>query len=823
MSEQELSRLTPSTSEQQILATAEQRGPWVLVYRGWSPAQEGHREALCTTGNGYFATRGAAPEARADGIHYPGTYVAGTFNRLRTEIAGREVKDESIVNVPNWLPLGFRLEDGPWFEVAAVELLDYEQELDLRRGLLTRTVRFRDRAGRRTRVVQRRFVSMARAHLGALEIEIEPEDWSGRVEVRSALDGTVRNSGVARYEGLANLHLDVEGTTEIDAETIGLEARTTQSRIVIAEAATTRVRAGRATERWLAESEGGIAHHIVLEVRRGEPAVVEKIAAIHTSRDPAISEPGEAARLTLAAAADFERLLAEHVTRWAHLWERAGIELDEGERTRFALNAHIFHMLQVISEHTAGLDVSVPARGLHGEAYRGHIFWDELFLFPYLSFRFPGLAKSLLRYRHRRLPAARRAAAAAGLRGAMFPWQSGSDGREETPLIHLNPKSGRWVPDNSRRQYHISAAVAYNVIHHYRVTRDLDFIAFRGAEIVLEVARFWGSIAELDAETGRYVIRGAMGPDEYHDAYPGADRPGLDNNAYTNVTAVWVLCRALELLEHLPRARAAALIERIELSTAELDRWREISERMTVPFHGDGIISQFEGYDGLEEFDWAGYRDRYGDIQRLDRILEAEGDTTNRYKASKQPDALMLLFLFTPDELRSLFDRLGYTLGPGAIARNIDYYSRRTSHGSTLSRVVGSWVLARADRAASWALFREALESDLSDIQGGTTAEGIHLGAMAGTVDLIQRGYTGIEPREDALAFAPVLPEDLRGMSFSIHYRDHWDVGVRIDRDSISITLPESDLDPPITVEVGDQRVRVAPGETRVFGLAVHA
>src|SRR5690606_37414228 len=159
--------------------------------------------------------------------------------------------------------------------------------------------------------------------------------------------------------------------------------------------------------------------------------------------------------------------------------------------------------------------------------------------------------------------------------------------------------------------------------------------------------------------------------------------------------------------------------------------------------------SQFEGYERLEEFDWEGYRAKYGDIQRLDRILEAEGDSVNCYKASKQADVLMLFYLFSSEELESVFTRLGYPFPHESIPRIIDYYVHRTSNGSTLSRIVHSWVLARADRTRSWALLEEALESDIADIQGGTTAEGIHLGAMAGTVDLVQRGHTGLEIHED--------------------------------------------------------------------------
>src|SRR5690606_15515795 len=146
-------------------------------------------------------------------------------------------------------------------------------------------------------------------------------------------------------------------------------------------------------------------------------------------------------------------------------------------------------------------------------------------------------------------------------------------------------------------------------------------------------------------------------------------------------------------------------------------------------------------------------------IHRLDRILEAEGDTVNRYKASKQADALMLLYLFSAEELHEIFVHLGYAVEPDMMRRMIDYYLRRTSHGSTLSRMVHSWVLVRSDRAHSWELLRQALESDISDVQGGTTREGIHLGAMAGTVDLVQRGQTGLEIRDGIIRLDPCLPE----------------------------------------------------------------
>jgi trehalose/maltose hydrolase-like predicted phosphorylase len=250
----------------------------------------------------------------------------------------------------------------------------------------------------------------------------------------------------------------------------------------------------------------------------------------------------------------------------------------------------------------------------------------------------------------------------------------------------------------------------------------------------------------------------------------------------------------------------------LELTDMELAQWDRISRRMRVVFHRDGILSQFEGYEDLEEFDWNAYRGRYGDIQRLDRILEAEGDTPNRYKLSKQSDVLMLFYLLSAEELTALFTRLGYQFDPETIVDNINYYLNRTSHGSSLSRVVHSWVLARSDRARSWQLFQEALMADLDDSQKGTTAEGIHLGAMAGSVDILQRCYTGIETRGGALWINPALPADLDELSMRLRYRHHLlilDVGHRHVR--LRSLKPDAG---PITVRVTGRKYSLAGGET---------
>ena len=298
-------------------------------------------------------------------------------------------------------------------------------------------------------------------------------------------------------------------------------------------------------------------------------------------------------------------------------------------------------MSQTISNNSVGRDSGVPARGLHGEAYRGHVFWDELFIVPFLSVRMPQLARALLQYRYRRLDQARWAASNAGYAGAMFPWQSASDGREETQTMHLNPVSGHWLPDASRLQRHVNAAITYNTWQYYQATGDLEFLRFYGAEMILEIARFWASAASYNHSLDRYEIKGVMGPDEYHERYPDRDEPGLDNNAYTNLMAVWCLCRAFDTLELLPHSSAQDLKERLSISERELDQWRDVSHKMRVCFH-DGVISQFEGYENLAELDWDVYRARYRDISRLDRILESEGLSTNSYQVAKQADVMML-------------------------------------------------------------------------------------------------------------------------------------------------------------------------------------
>jgi len=788
---------------------------WELVYEGYDPKYEPLREALCTVGNGYVATRGCAPEAGASDAHYPGTYATGVYNTLTDRVAGRTIENESLVNLPNWLSLTFRINGGAWFHVDDTELLFYRQTFDLRHATLTRRLRFRDGSGQITTLTQHRFASMHQPHVLAMRTTIGAENWSGTLEFRSLLDGTVRNTMVERYRSLSSAHLTATVIDEIAPDSVVLRTETSQSRIPIAVAARTTVWRddARADAEYAVVREGDRGgHNIRVPLAAGQSVTCEKVATIFTGRDTAISEPASAAQQYLEAAGRYADVHHQHARAWARLWEQCSVGLaDKSTGALQVLRLHLVHLLQTISPHTAELDAGVPARGLHGEAYRGHIFWDELFVSPVLSVRMPNVSRSLLLYRYRRLPEARRAAQRAGYLGAMYPWQSGSDGREVSQELHLNPQSGRWNPDASSRAHHVGLAIAYNAWQHYQVTGDRQFLIDYGAEMLVEIARFWVGLANFDHSRGRYTIRGIIGPDEFHSGYPGKEYEGIDNNAYTNVMAVWVILRAMDALDLLPLRDRLDLVGKVDLTADELDRWDHVTRRMFVPFHDD-VISQFEGYSELAELDWESYRQRYENIQRLDRILEAENDSVNNYKASKQADALMLFYLLSSEELLGLFGRLGYHFTPEQIPETIDYYLSRTSDGSTLSAIVHSWVLARANRHHAMRYFVQVLGSDVADIQGGTTSEGIHLAAMAGSVDLLQRCFTGLETRDDRLVLGPHWPEALGPIEFPFVYRGHR-LHLRISGRTGDLTSEAGNAG-PIMVECRGRVQHLLPGHT---------
>jgi beta-phosphoglucomutase family hydrolase len=746
---------------------------WNLLYHVYDPDKEKSREALLSTGNGFFATRGAMEETSAGEHNYPGSYMAGLYNRRKSKVSDKWIENEDFVNFINWLPVSFRIEGGEWFDPNKHNFDLEERRLDLKTGVLYRSLIVNHEDGRKTRVESSRFVSMANPHLGALEYRVLPLNYSGLIEVYSGIDGDLINDGVERYRDLDQHHLDQLDQGRMN-EMGYVIVKTNQSDITIS--VTEKLSLTKGTKSFSPEDfhteKGKIKTFFKLNISKGESGTLRKLVSIKNSRDFETYNPLGASIDELSNKQSWDTVLSDSIKAWAEIWKRADLEITGDRYSQMLLRLHIYHLYTTASPHYKDLDFGIPARGLHGEAYRGHIFWDELYALPFYIANYPEIARSVLMYRYRRIDEARKYAEEHDYEGIMFPWQSGSSGREETQVIHLNPVSGEWGPDYSSLQRHISIAVAYNIWQYYQITADQDFMNSYGAEMFFGICRFWASKCVKNEENGRYSIKHVMGPDEFHEKLPESDEGGVTDNAYTNLMVVWCLRTAFDIMDQLSIEERKRIVDKIVLKKEELVKWKDISSNINININEDGIIEQFEGYFGLKEIDFDEYREKYDYIHRMDRILKAEGKSPDAYKVAKQADTLMVYYNLDPSEVQSIIKRLGYDVPDDMLKRNFNYYIERTSHGSTLSRVVHAYLAKlMGGNEKAWDLYIEALESDYVDIQGGTTAEGIHMGVMGGTVLAAISVFAGLNWRGDALRLDPDLPGGWKEMKFSFSFK----------------------------------------------------
>lgn len=748
--------------------------PRELVFDDAPPEEQPRRESLLGLGNGVLFRRACPPEAaagpRGDGVpaegHYPGLYRAGFYDHAQREVAGETTAITSLARLPDPLALGLRLgEDPGWFAPGEVELLHLRQRLDMEAGLGQRELVFRDRAGRETRLREESLVSLAQDGLLLLRWELTPLNWSGPLRLRALLPLRVVNAKLERTRAYEGRHVDVAPLPAPGR--LAVRVRTTDGR-----------RALRIESRLLAQDGGeppgeGRGEHALWqelrrEARRGEALRVELRATVEPLEG---AGPGEAA----GAGSGDEReagdaAVAAHRAAWRGLWDEVRIEMpgEPGLERRCRFSA--FHLLQTASPRSAAHDCGLPARGWQ-EGYFGHVFWDELFAFPFYSLRFPQIARGLLLYRHRRLDAAREAARRAGLRGAMYPWRSAASGAEETPAWQFIPPAGRWRRDHTRLQRHIGAAIAHNLWQHHLATGDLELFTHCTGEMLVEIARFWASLATPAADgSGRLSIRGVIGPDEYHDGCPDTEAPGLDDNAYTNVMAAWTLCCASRLPERLPHEAWRALRARTGLQERELADWDAVGRRLVVPMLEGGVIAQFDGFERLRPPDAPPLPQR-DPGQRTDWWLQARGEDVDAYQVTKQADVLMLFHLLGHGGAQALLAHLGAALPPGGFERTVRYYMARITHESSLSHIACAGALAGLDPEASWHYFRKSLHSDLGPDASAGTHEGLHLGAMAGAWDVLQRLYLGLHLEHDALVVAPDPPPALREAGTQLRVR----------------------------------------------------
>jgi beta-phosphoglucomutase family hydrolase len=777
---------------------------WNLSYSDYVPEKEKTRETLLTIGNGYFGTRGALEECLGGEINYPGTYIAGLYNRLISKVGDRDIENEDFVNAPNWLPIRFKIGDGDWIKINKVEILDIERKLDFATGLLSKKIIIRDKTGKETQIVSKRFASMDNPHLAGISYEVTPLNYSAHITFESGLDGNIINDGVERYRQLNQKHIEpsLEG---VDDNVSFLQVKTTQSEILITQTAKRRLFLNDKeikAESYHFQERGCVITRFGNHIEKNETYRLEKMVSIFTSMEWDTKNPLKEAMNLVLSSGDFENAFLRSKQRWIEIWNNIDIKIEGDRLAQKLLRMHLYHLMVSLSPNNKNIDASITARGLHGEAYRGHIFWDELFILPFYNVHFPEVAKAALMYRYRRLQNAREYATEYGYKGAMFPWQSGSDGREETQVVHLNPVTGKWGDDYSSLQRHVSLAIAYNTWQYFHVTNDIGFIENYGAEMFLEICRFWVSKTNYDEKTGRYSIKNVMGPDEFHEKYPGAKEGGLKDNTYTNLMVVWALTKANQFLEKIGNEAKQHIFTKTNLNQNEFNKWADIASKMNIVIE-DNILSQYDGYFKLKELDWDYYRHKYGNVYRMDRILKAEGKSADDYKVAKQADTLQLFYNLDKSEVDDILDKLDYHLDKDYLQENLEYYLQRTSHGSTLSRVVHAQLANMInDKKLSWDLYLDALTSDYNDIQGGTTGEGIHAGVMAGTVLISQQSFAGLNLKGNIVAFSPKLPEHWRNISFNFSFKETI-YYCRVSAKSLTIKQTNKN-ETPVLIKVND-------------------
>lgn len=747
---------------------------WYLDYYHYDPEQEKTRESLCTIGNGYFGTRGAWPELSPYSHHYPGTYVAGIYNKLETNIQDKNIVNEDLVNFPNWLLFKFRIANAPWVNLDDVEILRYHSRLNLKSGIFSREIIINDKKGRKTKIYTERLASKREPHAAAQKYSITPLNHTSVFTIQTGIKDNVINNGVDRYKQLNDKHLKLL-SKGFEEGLINVAVETNQSHIKIAESAKILIYQNNSklsTPLTTIKDQDSIAVQFEKSVAEGNKLDIEKLVTIYTSNDKGVNFPSEDARKAVAKLACYTDMKTENMKAWKSDWSKSDIKVTGDRLTQKILRLHIYHLIITRKIDNYRVDWGIPARGLHGEAYRGHIFWDELFCLPFFNLHFPKTARSILKYRYRRLSQAKIAANKEGYQGALFPWQSASDGSETTQRIHLNPISGEWGDDNSHLQKHVSLAIAYNIWQYYHMTEDIDFLTKYGAEIFFEISRFLASKAEYDSKLEKYVINNVMGPDEFHEKYPNSSEAGFNNNSYTNIMTAWVLKKASILRRELPDNDFNKISNDLNLEGNDFSRWEKISNNLQIPTSADSIIAQFEGFFSLKKLDIEKFKAINKNIKRMDRILKAAGDTPNNYQILKQADLLMIFYLLSESEYIEIMSELNINTNVDLLRKNFDYYFPKTTHGSTLSPIVHSSLAHKLGyKELSWKLFTNALLSDYQDLQGGTTKEGIHTGVMAATLMEVLQSYAGLDFSKNILYINPDLPEHWENIQFQIIFK----------------------------------------------------
>lgn len=732
---------------------------WSLVEEGFNLAREHEIEALFTISNGYLGTRGSLAEGSS--LSAPATYIAGIFSEplLPRSVPG-------LARGPDWLQLGVFIEGAP-LRLEGRESIEHRRILDLWQGILWREWRARDEVGRVTRIHGCRLASLADRHLLIQLVELRPENYGSRVRLLTRIADPVRNDAPL-----------------VEGQRVGFAARTTLWTPEGVEIVTE-----------LEELDDELIECWEGRVEPDETYLLERLVSIYTTRETDDPEARARAHLEEVREGGIERLLRDHLDAWRERWHYARIGVEGDEFAERALHFAAYHLIGAADPRDEY--VSVGARALTGEAYKGHVFWDtEIFMLPFYTLTHPESARALLSYRYHTLAAAREKARLFGYRGALFAWESGIDGLEATPAIAHTPDGGVVRIRSGEEEHHISADIAYAVWQYWTLTGDDEFFRERGAELILETARFWASRGRVEGD-GHFHIRRVIGPDEYHE--------GVDDNAFTNLMARWNLERGVEtariLRERWP-GHWHELVRKLELTDSEIAGWARYAGVIYTGFdQRTGLFEQFAGFFDLEEIDLEEYEPRSVPI---DLILGRE--RTQRSQVIKQADVVLLLYLFWDE------------LSPNVRRTNFDFYEPRCGHGSSLSPGIHGLIASRLgylDLAEEY--FRQTAEIDLANNMGNA-AGGVHIAALGSLWQLAVFGSGGLYPQgADGIRIAPQPLPGWRGLDYRFRYRGRT---VRVEIDTrlggFEVTLEEG---APLVVDLsGEGKIELEPGRPRVSG-----
>jgi trehalose/maltose hydrolase-like predicted phosphorylase len=725
---------------------------WALRAEGYDPVVERDIESRLAIANGLIGTRASLDMATP--ASHPRTYVAGLFDTLPDITGG-----PALVPVPDWTRLTLCI-DGRDLEVEE----HVGRDLDLASGILATDYRWRLSSGAHVSMATARLVSLDERSLGIqLASVLTPAD--ADITLEALLVPTSLALMLERIDGRVSLW-----RTAYSQRRIAIEM---DAALYVGDVLLKPVAGGASlARRWRWKSDGA-------------PAALVRTLRF-SSDSTRTRRPG-----TSPALADAREHIEGHRDAWHARWRDCGITVDGDHETQRAIRFATYHLIGAANPPDER--VSIAARGLTGDAYAGHVFWDtEAFLLPFYSLTWPEAARAMLMYRHHTLPAAREKAARLGYRGALYAWESADTGQETTPeAVHL--PGGDSVPILSGRiEHHISADIAFAAWQYWLATHDERFLLPSGADILLETARFWSSRVTAGSD-GLYHIRGVIGPDEYHE--------NVDDNAFTNVMAQWNLETAVDaarLIESRWPAEWARLNERLDLRPEEIEGWSDVSKRLYTGFDAERrLFEQFAGYFDLEPVDLAAYEPR---TVPMDVLLGRP--RTQRSQVIKQADVVMLSSM--------LWDRFS----PDVRSANFQFYEPQCGHGSSLSPGIHAIVAARlGETALARRYLEEAWSIDLGNA-AGNLAGGIHMAALGSVWQAIVFGFAGLSLQDDGLAVDPRLPQSWDALTIPLRWRGRaLRIGIDNERGVVSARVSEGS---PVPVDVaGDRRIVRQGGEER--------